>query len=102
MTANWFSTFDFASFGIGVTAALLCSRFFVRAPERIVPLDSADSDDEEETGTASLMPREFKMVLVVRNDLKMGKGKIGAQCGHATLGCVCMAAIAGKILQRDV
>lgn len=27
-----------------------------------------------------------KMVLVVREDLKMGKGKIGAQCGHATLG----------------
>ncbi|KAH7282985.1 hypothetical protein KP509_35G055000 [Ceratopteris richardii] len=29
---------------------------------------------------------EFKMVLVVRNDLKMGKGKIAAQCSHATLG----------------
>ena len=29
---------------------------------------------------------EVKMVLVVREDLKMGKGKIGAQCGHATLG----------------
>ena len=28
----------------------------------------------------------LKMVLVVRTDLKMGKGKIGAQCGHATLG----------------
>jgi PTH2 family peptidyl-tRNA hydrolase len=27
-----------------------------------------------------------KMILVVRNDLKMGKGKIAAQCGHATLG----------------
>lgn len=26
------------------------------------------------------------MVLIVRDDLKMGKGKIGAQCGHATLG----------------
>jgi len=26
------------------------------------------------------------MVLVVREDLKMGKGKIGAQCGHASLG----------------
>lgn len=24
-----------------------------------------------------------KMVLVVRRDLEMGKGKIGAQCGHA-------------------
>jgi PTH2 family peptidyl-tRNA hydrolase len=27
------------------------------------------------------------MVLVVRNDLKMGKGKAAAQCSHATLGC---------------
>ncbi|KAL8162658.1 hypothetical protein V2J09_014147 [Rumex salicifolius] len=30
--------------------------------------------------------KDFKMVLVVRNDLKMGKGKIAAQCSHATLG----------------
>ncbi|XP_068303083.1 uncharacterized protein [Pyrus communis] len=30
--------------------------------------------------------QDFKMVLVVRNDLKMGKGKIAAQCSHATLG----------------
>lgn len=29
---------------------------------------------------------DFKMILVVRNDLKMGKGKIAAQCSHATLG----------------
>lgn len=29
---------------------------------------------------------ELKMILVVRNDLKMGKGKIGAQCGHAAVG----------------
>jgi PTH2 family peptidyl-tRNA hydrolase len=29
---------------------------------------------------------EIKMVLAVRNDLGMTKGKIGAQCGHATLG----------------
>ena len=32
------------------------------------------------------LKEEIKMVLVVREDLKMGKGKIGAQCGHATLG----------------
>ncbi|KAL0304560.1 UNVERIFIED_CONTAM: Peptidyl-tRNA hydrolase 2, mitochondrial [Sesamum radiatum] len=32
------------------------------------------------------MIHDFKMVLVVRNDLKMGKGKIAAQCSHATLG----------------
>ena len=29
---------------------------------------------------------DLKMVLVVNNKLKMGKGKIGAQCGHASLG----------------
>lgn len=36
---------------------------------------------------ADTAPRgDYKMVLVVRNDLKMGKGKIGAQCGHASVG----------------
>ncbi|XP_068312305.1 uncharacterized protein [Pyrus communis] len=29
---------------------------------------------------------DFKMVLVVRNDIKMGKGKIASQSSHATLG----------------
>ena len=29
---------------------------------------------------------DLKMVLVVNSKLKMGKGKIGAQCGHASLG----------------
>lgn len=28
---------------------------------------------------------EYKMVMVVRNDLKMGKGKACAQCSHAAV-----------------
>ncbi|XP_067422135.1 peptidyl-tRNA hydrolase 2, mitochondrial [Emydura macquarii macquarii] len=28
---------------------------------------------------------EYKMVLIVRNDLKMGKGKVAAQCSHAAV-----------------
>ncbi|CAF93780.1 unnamed protein product, partial [Tetraodon nigroviridis] len=39
------------------------------------------------TGEASVMGEggKFKMVLVVRKDLKMGKGKEAAQCSHAAL-----------------
>lgn len=32
------------------------------------------------------MKKDIKMVFFVRHDLKMGKGKIGAQCGHAAIG----------------
>ena len=31
---------------------------------------------------------EYKMVFCVRTDLKMGKGKIAAQCGHAVVECM--------------
>ena len=31
-------------------------------------------------------PKGFKMLLIVRTDLKMSKGKVAAQCSHATLG----------------
>ncbi|PIK53396.1 putative peptidyl-tRNA hydrolase 2, mitochondrial isoform X2 [Apostichopus japonicus] len=34
----------------------------------------------------------YKMVLVVRQDLKMGKGKVAAQCSHAAVGCYKRAA----------
>merc|ERR1711957_748742 len=47
----------------------------------------------EEKGYDEVMNTKFnptksqiKMVMIVRNDLGMAKGKIGAQCGHATLG----------------
>ncbi|KAK0705210.1 peptidyl-tRNA hydrolase PTH2-domain-containing protein [Lasiosphaeris hirsuta] len=44
----------------------------------------------KETSSSVLTPRETeecKLVLVVRTDLGMTKGKIAAQCGHATLAC---------------
>lgn len=54
----------------------------------------ADSDFEDETAAnaadlGALKPGgdEVKLVLVVNDSLKMTKGKIGAQCGHATLAC---------------
>ncbi|XP_002120560.2 peptidyl-tRNA hydrolase 2, mitochondrial [Ciona intestinalis] len=41
----------------------------------------SDDDDGEENAGGS-----YKMVIVVRQDLKMGKGKIAAQCSHAAVG----------------
>ncbi|OKL60261.1 hypothetical protein UA08_04790 [Talaromyces atroroseus] len=54
--------------------------------------DSEDSEDEEAEDVGELATfdgnhDEVKLVLVVRTDLGMGKGKIAAQCSHATLAC---------------
>uniref|UniRef100_A0A7S4K0G8 peptidyl-tRNA hydrolase n=1 Tax=Odontella aurita TaxID=265563 RepID=A0A7S4K0G8_9STRA len=62
------------------------------------PLDDDSSDDEgdvalgesNESQTARLWGMNnapYKMVLCVNQDLKMGKGKIAAQCCHAAVGC---------------
>jgi PTH2 family peptidyl-tRNA hydrolase len=51
--------------------------------------------DEEETPEIALKNNysldNYKMVLCVNMELKMDKGKIAAQCGHATLGAYKMA-----------
>ncbi|OBZ83896.1 Peptidyl-tRNA hydrolase 2, mitochondrial [Choanephora cucurbitarum] len=50
-----------------------------------------DSDDELDALPDTQIDVEkydnFKMTLIVRSDLGMTKGKIAAQCGHATLAC---------------
>ncbi|XP_076068001.1 peptidyl-tRNA hydrolase 2, mitochondrial-like isoform X3 [Oratosquilla oratoria] len=40
---------------------------------------------EAKDGFLSAGSGQHKLVLVVRSDLKMGKGKVAAQCSHATL-----------------
>ncbi|KAK5111986.1 hypothetical protein LTR62_004520 [Meristemomyces frigidus] len=57
--------------------------------------DAAEASGDEEDDVQDLgelksfatSTEECKLVLVVRNDLGMTKGKIAAQCGHATLAC---------------
>ncbi|XP_050534566.1 peptidyl-tRNA hydrolase 2, mitochondrial-like [Daktulosphaira vitifoliae] len=39
------------------------------------------------SGSLTSLTTNTKLVLVVRNDLKMGKGKIAAQCSHASVEC---------------
>lgn len=45
----------------------------------------SDSDDDFELPNINNEPGEVRMTLIVRQDLKMGKGKAAAQCSHATL-----------------
>ncbi|KAL3475662.1 peptidyl-tRNA hydrolase PTH2-domain-containing protein [Aspergillus californicus] len=54
--------------------------------------EKEESSDEEEGDGGELAnfegnTEEVKLVLVVRTDLGMTKGKIAAQCSHATLAC---------------
>ncbi|GAA5846013.1 hypothetical protein JCM3766R1_001337 [Sporobolomyces carnicolor] len=49
--------------------------------------DSEAGDDDELKSVKAEGDEPCKLVLVVRTDLNMNKGKIAAQCGHATLAC---------------
>ena len=45
-----------------------------------------ESDDDNSTAVDHVGFEPYKMVLCVNTALQMGKGKIGAQCGHAAVG----------------
>lgn len=47
----------------------------------------SESEDDVDIDSKPLneLPGEVRMTLIVRQDLKMGKGKAAAQCSHATL-----------------
>ncbi|PHH63137.1 hypothetical protein CDD81_6288 [Ophiocordyceps australis] len=50
-------------------------------------MEKSASDQGTEKGVPAANSQECKLVLVVRTDLGMTKGKMAAQCSHATLAC---------------
>ena len=75
-----YALYSLASFGLGLAVGYVLFR-------RPTPPASKGLQQAARAQAAGRGGRgEHKMVLVVRTDLKMGSGKIAAQCGHATLG----------------
>ncbi|XP_002963634.2 peptidyl-tRNA hydrolase 2, mitochondrial [Selaginella moellendorffii] len=80
--------------GCLIAGYYLCRRWPALLPPRMKKQAEKRSAVHQYDGKKDLHPVEvladkhedFKMVLVVRNDLKMGKGKIAAQCSHSSLG----------------
>ncbi|KAK9894197.1 PTH2-domain-containing protein [Cystobasidium minutum MCA 4210] len=81
---------------IGVGKSLNISRGNAEDANKPANGTDAEESDSEDENTGDLrdlgnikagMLDECKMVLIVRTDLGMTKGKIAAQCGHATLAC---------------
>ncbi|XP_005102446.1 peptidyl-tRNA hydrolase 2, mitochondrial [Aplysia californica] len=72
-------------FGAGFSAGLLLKKIPFLSATAVRQNASANAAQ----GDASVkVSGDYKMILVVRNDLKMGKGKIAAQCSHAAVGAV--------------
>jgi len=59
--------------------------------------DSDETDDEGVIFTDKY--DNFKLILVIRTDLKMGKGKVAAQCSHAAVAAYKAARKHPKILR---
>lgn len=76
------------SLAAGVVCGM-CLGWGLRSRLGIFPQNStSETNRDTETGTeASILGEsgEYKMILVVRTDLKMGKGKVAAQCSHAAV-----------------
>ena len=53
------------------------------------------------SGKFSNLSTDNKMVLVVRTDLNMGKGKVAAQCAHAAVACYKQAAKKTPVLLKQ-
>lgn len=80
----WDSYSKEALFGLGI---VVCSGVCFKLARRSNLLASflSSSNSSVDLSHNFNLKQNMKMLLVVRNDLNMGKGKIAAQCAHAAL-----------------
>ncbi|KAJ2490016.1 hypothetical protein IWW37_003491 [Coemansia sp. RSA 2050] len=75
--------------GTAFAAARIIQCALLRGSRSIQTSATAESPKKARRDSDSRMPlgEDTKLVLIIRTDLGMSKGKIAAQCSHATLGC---------------
>ncbi|CAH0548901.1 unnamed protein product [Brassicogethes aeneus] len=64
---------------VGAVSAIFLSKF------RAKPKDQSWENGQEEKFEFEDANDEYRLIMGVRNDLKMQKGKVAAQCGHAAV-----------------
>lgn len=72
------------SLAAGVACGM-CLGWGLRVRFGMVPKNLTNETKTETEASILGDSGEYKMILVVRNDLKMGKGKVAAQCSHAAV-----------------
>jgi len=77
--------FDPVSLVIGLTIGVCFGLYFKKLMSSKKNDDTPDTTDLTDEATSYGDWGEYKMVLVVRQDLGMGKGKAAAQCCHAAV-----------------
>lgn len=71
-------------FVLGVVFGICLSyRSFKRSKIK-TDLSKGETEVEHDSVDSSVLGNN-KLILIVRNDLKMGKGKVAAQCSHAAV-----------------
>lgn len=74
----------------GVAVAAFSAGWFIcqsRYKQAASPAPTASKKHSAVALNEELIDGECKLVLVARTDLKMGPGKMAAQCCHAAVGC---------------
>lgn len=70
--------------------------FFAKALPILILMMTLNEKNSEQN-----RERKPKMVIVVRKDLNMRKGKIGAQCSHAAIGAILQTLFGSNLNEND-
>lgn len=96
LSSYMMAAFSSAQFVTGLGLGVVLGVYFMsrkskkHATRKEIPAEDSseytdDTDDSTDDEGNDKVGADMKLILVVRNDLKMGKGKIAAQCAHAAV-----------------